>query len=129
MKLPTPDCPWCSRRTEDRGDHFACLRCDGPPLPDPVAWYRDLAAGFGRNAASMMAAWPLANYAYREARWAARAALSPSRSRAARASPGGVVARRYSSGTTARPAIRLGRLTQGTRTSTRTMASLKAERR
>ena len=72
MRLPTPDCPWCSRRTEDRGDHFACLHCDHPPLPEPVAWYLAEAAHLGRHAIAMM---PLANYAYREARWAARAAM------------------------------------------------------
>jgi len=83
MKLPTPDCPWCSRRTEDRGDHFACLRCDGPPLPDPVAWYRAAAAEFGRNAIRLSEPVtvagkvypPLPKCAYREARWAARAAM------------------------------------------------------
>ena len=72
MKLPTPDCPWCARRVEDRGDHFACLHCAGAPLPEPVAWYRKLAAEFGHNAVEVM---PLANYAAREARWAARAAM------------------------------------------------------
>jgi len=79
VKLPTPDCPWCSRRVEDRGDHFACpcrvttlafpIRA---PLPEPVEWYLAEAAAFGRNSIAMM---PLANYAYREARWAARAAM------------------------------------------------------
>ena len=75
MKLPTPDCPWCARRVEDRGDHFACLHCAGAPLPDPVEWYRAQAAVFGKNAASMMAVWPLGTAAYVEARWAARAAM------------------------------------------------------
>jgi len=72
MKLPTPDCPWCSRRVEDRGDHFECLRCDTPPLPEPVAWYGAAAAAFGRNSIAVM---PLARYAAVEARWAARAAM------------------------------------------------------
>ena len=72
MKLPTPDCPWCARRTEDRGDHFACLHCARPPLPHPVEWYLVLAADFGRNA---RAVFPLATCAYIEARWAARAAM------------------------------------------------------
>lgn len=72
MKLPTPDCPWCWRRTEDRGDHFACLHCSRPPLPDPVAWYLALAANYGLNAAAAM---PLVSVAYVEARWAARAAM------------------------------------------------------
>ena len=44
MKLPTPDCPWCARRVEDRGDHFACLHCAGAPLPDPAAFVRSLNA-------------------------------------------------------------------------------------
>ena len=72
MKLPTPDCPLCWRRVEDRGDHFACLHCASPPLPEPVAWYLALAADLGGNAIGMM---PLSDYAYREARWAARAAM------------------------------------------------------
>ena len=72
MKLPTPDCPWCARRTEDRGDHFACLHCANPPLPEPVAWYLAIAADLGGNAIRVM---PLASYAGREARWAARAAM------------------------------------------------------
>lgn len=72
MKLPTPDCPWCARRTEDRGDHFACLHCANPPLPPPVAWYLRLAAYFGSNAISVM---PMDDRAYIEARWAARAAM------------------------------------------------------
>jgi hypothetical protein len=72
MRLPTPDCPWCSRRVEDRGDHFECLHCSRPPLPPPVAWYLSLAGHFGRNASRAM---PLSRYAYVEARWAARAAM------------------------------------------------------
>ena len=72
MRLPTPDCPWCARRVDDRGDHFACLHCASPPLPEPVAWYLEQAARLGRSAVEVM---PLANYAYREARWAARAAM------------------------------------------------------
>lgn len=76
MKLPTPDCPWCSRRVEDRGDRFACVHCAGePPLPAPAVWYRDLAAGFGANAAVMMEEPSLPRYAYREGCWAARAAM------------------------------------------------------
>jgi hypothetical protein len=78
MKLPTPDCPWCSQRTEDRGDRFGCAFCAREPLPLPVpeAWYRDLAAAFGRNAFDMAARWPvLPDSAYIEARWAARAAM------------------------------------------------------
>jgi hypothetical protein len=89
VKLPTPDCPWCARRTEDRGDHFACAYCAGiaptmpPLLPEPVEWYMELAALYGRNALDS-AGNPLiagCRYppdprgAYREARWAARAAM------------------------------------------------------
>ena len=72
MKIPTPDCPHCARRVEDRGDRFVCLHCSMPELPDPVAWYLKLAAEFGHNAVEVM---PLANYAAREARWATRAAM------------------------------------------------------
>ena len=72
MKLPTPDCPWCARRVEDRGDHFECLHCDRPPLPEPVAWYLGLAADLGGNAIGMR---PMPDRAYVEARWAARAAM------------------------------------------------------
>jgi hypothetical protein len=74
MRLPTPDCPWCARRVEDRGDHFACLHCANSPLPEPVAWYRKLAAEFGRNAVQMMLG-RLPPYSCTEARWAARAAM------------------------------------------------------
>jgi hypothetical protein len=38
----------------------------------PAEWYREAAGRFGQNAIAMM---PLSNYAYREARWAARAAM------------------------------------------------------
>jgi hypothetical protein len=80
MKLPTPDCPWCARRTEDRGDHFCCAYCctrpeTRPPLPDPVEWYRGLAQSFGANAELLAQAVPLPDAAYIEARWAARAAM------------------------------------------------------
>ena len=75
MRLPTPDCPLCSRRTEDRGDHFACLHCAGAPLPEPVAWYGAAAVAFGRNAIDMATTWPVPDSAYIEARWAARAAM------------------------------------------------------
>jgi hypothetical protein len=71
MKLPTLDCPHCSRRTEDMGDHFGCPH-HGRLMVTPEEWYLDQAARFGRSAVQMM---PLANYAYREARWAARAAM------------------------------------------------------
>jgi len=78
MTLPTPDCPWCSRRVEDRGDHFGCAYCarEPLPLPAPAVWYRDLAQAFARNAA-LMADWPcpLPDAAAVEARWAARAAM------------------------------------------------------
>ena len=72
MKLPTPDCPLCWRRTEDRGDHFACPHCSCPPLPNPVSWYLAIAADLGGNAISVM---PMDDRAYVEARWAARAAM------------------------------------------------------
>jgi hypothetical protein len=60
---------------EDRGDHFACLHCASPPLPEPVAWYLDLAQAFGRNAAMLAGVFPLPQAAAVEARWAARAAM------------------------------------------------------
>lgn len=72
MKLPTPDCPWCARRVEDRGDHFACLHCSRPPLPHPVAWYLAIAADLGGNAIDMTS---MPDRVYIEARWAARAAM------------------------------------------------------
>jgi len=83
MKLPTPDCPWCSRRTEDRGDHFACLHCAGAPLPEPVAWYLQLATDCAINAIRLSDSVtiaghvypPLPDAVYLEARWAARAAM------------------------------------------------------
>jgi hypothetical protein len=46
-----------------------------PPLPDPVAWYRRLAAEFAANAVRMATYPSLDRYAYIEARWAARAAM------------------------------------------------------
>ena len=70
MKLPTPDCPLCWRRTEDRGDHFECLS-DGRRPEDPAEWYRKLAEDFGANAIAEM---PLSR-TYAQARWAARAAM------------------------------------------------------
>jgi hypothetical protein len=77
VRLPTPDCPWCARRVEDRGDHFACCHCASPPpLPEPEAWCIALAAAFGENARLLSdSPVPLPNAAYIEARWAARAAM------------------------------------------------------
>ena len=76
MKLPTPDCPNCSRRTfENLAGRFACpadCHIDGDGLPYPPDWWRSLAEKFGANARDVLA---LPNYAYLEARWAARAAM------------------------------------------------------
>lgn len=73
VKLPTPDCPWCARPTEDCGDSFMCPHCGlRPPLPEPVAWFLVVAGDFGLNS---IAAMPLAENAYIAARWAARAAM------------------------------------------------------
>jgi hypothetical protein len=65
----------------DCGDHFECAYCAGiaptmpPLLPEPVEWYLGQAAAFGRNATALMTSWVLDNSAYREARWAASAAM------------------------------------------------------
>jgi len=72
MRLPTPDCPWCARRTEDRGDHFACAYCAMPLMPDLVTWYLGLAGDLGGNALQVV---EMPDRAYVEARWAARAAM------------------------------------------------------
>lgn len=74
MKLPTPDCPWCARRVEDRGDHFLCQH-HGRHHSVPAEWYLRLAGEFGENAALAVALDSSPRDAYIEARWAARAAM------------------------------------------------------
>jgi hypothetical protein len=81
MKLATPYCPLCHRRTVDEGDHFACARTWGcrPSLPSPAEWYREAAGELGLLAAEWMQpndrghASPF--FAYVEARAAASCAL------------------------------------------------------